>query len=1438
MVRSFFATLAWILVGAAALVASVVGHLHTDRAREVARDHALDLVNAGLVGRIEVGRVARLGPRHIRLEDVRVRDPQGRVVIEAATVAARPDLWSILRGVIRIEDVRIVDGSIRLHSTPDGDLSLVRAFDPAEPSEDTEMPGPTVVVDGFRAEGMALHTSMAPVGLRAIALRADVRVEDGHTFLRVPEGRATVVHEGKEVARLASLRGDLRTPPGAESELQLELLSGGDRLALAGTTVLEPASGEPEGPSVDALLRLDPLSPATLRRAGLGDAAASLATDVRGSIAVRGSPQDLTARADLATDGGPVRLRARVTGMRHLEATVRTPGLALDRIVSDGPPMRVGGEARAEVVPLDEAPREVTIDATSVAVDDYRIPSLRLGAQVAEDHVRIRELAAPYLDGQLDVQGRVGFDGDADLAVRAHIPDLAQEPNLRRLAPGLGGALRTDLNLRYRQDPDPRIRAHGEVVLTGARIADVRASRLHVRGRVRGDPAEPRVDAEVTAAKLRMPDLDLGDVTVAARGGPRRYRIHLGVDAPGERNVRLDGRVRAAGGGYVLDADLLAVGVADQTWRGDIERLVFMPDRKVEVARLVLASGPQRLQVEGSYGLGPDPQVAASVMVQRMDLALLDAIPEVPDLPVEGQVDLMATAEGDADLPEIVVEGGWTDGRVDRVPIETGGLYALWNPREERVAVNASIRTPGSGGPLAVELDATYEDTKAEARLHAWGEEGDLAVVAAEANVDLMALLREPDALADRMLQAPWEIHARIPPQRLDRLPAPLASATDLPASAWVTAHLVGRPGRPIRADLDGALTWLEPVAQAGLDADRCTGDAEPRLTLEGRLRNGRAETRVRGYLHGTEVLRAEARAPVAVDAWIEEGLPAAPPPVDARVRLVEADLQAVPEVCRYASGELSAQLDATGLFTAEPAAELAAHSADVVAMDAPPMRLDLQATAGTEHLRADLSLDAQRGDEGARVKAVVPIHWGDQHPIPALRDGAPLRADVDLHRTPLGPLLAPVPGVGYASGVVDGRVVVRGAGRDVRFDGGIRLEDVTVSLLESGNRLEEVRGRLAFEGQTIRMDGLRAHDRGGTVVLDGRLAMEGLVPRRGEVQIEASQFPVRRAGLVIARVGTRTRADLRLGDEAGRARVVIDEMRVELEGLDVPQVQSLEDHPDVVLAGREMEATETGEDAAVEDPYELLIDVRTANPMWVRRPDMAAQLEARLQVRSAEQTTISGRVKLIRGWFELVGKRFDLEEGHIEFTGGAEVDPVVELAATYDLGGGEELMIQISGNVSDPQLSFSSTSGDVTTMSEAVALLLGGREGGAGEQGLASQAASVVSGITAGILTTTLRRELGDVFPVISVEAGDQTGTGTVRAGIDADQLIPDFLDDVIEGAYVEGFVTSGGDSTQAQGDGTSGGFLVEFRFPRDITGTVTFEPPQAWSADVMWEP
>jgi translocation and assembly module TamB len=469
----------------------------------------------------------------------------------------------------------------------------------------------------------------------------------------------------------------------------------------------------------------------------------------------------------------------------------------------------------------------------------------------------------------------------------------------------------------------------------------------------------------------------------------------------------------------------------------------------------------------------------------------------------------------------------------------------------------------------------------------------------------------------------------------------------------------------------------------------------------------------------------------------------------------------------------------------------------------------------------------------------------GEDGLTPALRD-EPWSARLRLDRTPAEPVLALLPWVRQPDGGLDGTVTVRGRGTDIVADGEIALRDVSFIVTDPVFRVERLNGAIGFERGAVVLRDLGMRDRDGTVSVDGRLGLEGLYPRDFRLAIVADGMPLRNEGVVFAFADANIDVEGHLSDEEREVRATFDDFSIELPQELGHSVQGLGQHPDVIYEdqpGFFPEATATG-DALVPDeaddpaiPTRVIVDA--TQPFWIRRDDFSIQLTADLRIDSDDRgARITGLVQVKRGFINLVGRSFDFEDGEIVFDGGRRVDPTLDLSAIHTLESRETVTVNISGRLSNPTINFTTTVPGAETEAEIIALLVSGRGGSAMQA--KDQAVSVLGGMAASFISSMTRRTAGAYIPRLSIES--TSNSTRVRAGISADALIPEFLDEIVESAYVEGFVgqregttTAGGDTTSS---GATGGFLIELYWPRSIVTTGTYEQPVNWSLDLTWEP
>jgi autotransporter translocation and assembly factor TamB len=170
---------------------------------------------------------------------------------------------------------------------------------------------------------------------------------------------------------------------------------------------------------------------------------------------------------------------------------------------------------------------------------------------------------------------------------------------------------------------------------------------------------------------------------------------------------------------------------------------------------------------------------------------------------------------------------------------------------------------------------------------------------------------------------------------------------------------------------------------------------------------------------------------------------------------------------------------------------------------------------------------------------------------------------------------------------------------------------------------------------------------------------------------------------------------------------------------------------------------------------------------VWIQGPGTAIELSGDLTVSKDRQEpfVLSGTITTVRGFASVYGKKFDLENGEITFTGSQEINPILNVTVTREVSD-YDITVQVTGKAQEPTIVFSST--PELPQADILSLLLIGkttdRLTSSESNSLSNQTRQIAGDVIAGQLEKTLGKSLG--LDTIEVTAGDQTGAGSVKVG------------------------------------------------------------------------
>jgi len=1033
---------------------------------------------------------------------------------------------------------------------------------------------------------------------------------------------------------------------------------------------------------------------------------------------------------DLRVDGGRVAVALEdVDPPRRLGATdvvVRAAAVADGR-----------GEA-VRVRALRFTPRGVAIQPvaattrlTHEAGAGVRVTTLRI------DSGRSRVAGVGDVDPGRALRGRFALGPLAAADVRALLPRVALATDVRATA-----------------------HAHGPWrAIAGVAHAHLgRGGRVATRGTIDAGAPVPAFAGHARFARLD-PAAILARLPVASAGG------RLAVAATGTiGRPRLDYRLRLAPS-RIAGRDVPRI-VAAGRGRGGVHRIAALATGAAGTAR-----------VRSRVALGPPVDYRAAL---RFDVAHVEAV--VPGLPgrIAGHARLSGRGTSAAER-RATVSARVTDGMLRGVRVANAALDAELAGDVLRVG-RATVDTAAAHGEATATLDvaARRADASLTARV-------DLARAGGGGSAELAATARGPlDAVAiDATLTSDGLVDRDVSVRSVRAVVAGRGIGGTAPAA---TAHVDAAAlrfgtGSEYATRADGA--WQ----RAGAD-DRLTASVDAAAPDGARQALELAATRAGGRTTG-ELRRVALTVPTG-DVW----------QLAAPTRFTVDDAVGVDRLA-LASGAQQATLtgrigirgasDATARVervALEPVCALLATHACTGALSA---TVRLGGTAAAPVLDVDAHADPLRvraveyaaamaihyADATARidgtirqptagtlaVTGTVPVDlaWaGTRRDLRAAPVALAVRADgLDLA---IVPVVAPRV-VREASGRLDVDVRVSGSRAAPRPAGTATIAAGSVQLAATGVAWEDLNARVVADGGRITLEAL--HARGGDGTLDARGT--ALVQGDGTMPIDVTAdldrfFAVHQQAYEAALSGhLAIRGALGAPDVTGALEV--DRAIVRPAGLPGARAPARPDPTITVVGEPETEPARTDAAAAGDAPELVRCDlrVRIVRNAWIRRNDANIELGGDLHVvkASAEAVRVTGQIELLRGWYEFQGRRFDLEQGTITFTGAAPTKPVLDVTAIRQTPE-YRITVRVTGAIDKPKLDL--TSEPPLEKADILAVLLFGKpasELGKGQSAaLQQQALQLAAGYVMPELRTSVMNALGvDTLDV-------QLPEGTVEPG------------------------------------------------------------------------
>lgn len=1213
-------------------------------------------------------------------------------------------------------------------------------------------------------------------------------------FGAAPAGNISFVLDGR-LARLEPLEGQLDlgargtlTVPGTPRArpFTLDLEAAADGAALGATLRLEGLGAKIRGDLRGRTSTRTPVIDAAefTVRVGELDAVALGLTDLSGSlgatVTAHGPIDDLTVSVDL---------RARRLGL----ATVRTQRLDVSARLQ-GVPSRITGQASIDIAALEAGEilvgdARIAVRATDAGqkaegkisvtrgdfVQDLRA-SLRMTREAHHTWIFVPMLTAETPSARWRLEdARVHLTPKGDIEVHRLVLqsnkgivslDAELHPDLLG-GPGFVKATIEDLHLAsVRRDFGqswPVISglasATVDVRLGPAPKADVRVEVDDLRypglaGSVRGR-IELKLDKSVATASIAVTGVDLGRFRLDAElktpaqaldpeawvgfTGQGLRRLEVRADAlalagleplirAGFLGGKVDLRITSAQDLTALDLQLDARDVRHREVPGPLTlTLTTAVDGESTVVTGALGIADHALagmMVRIEAGLGAwirNPQRTAETSDAQLEVALdgfpvalmEDFAPEPPGVTVAPRKPVLS-GEITASAQLARKSGAYT-GHVQAEALEL--RWAEGAPKitatvavslsDSRVELNGGLHGAGVGGLTLAGRGRTPRDLT---DVKAWNALGTRALEALTLQTDALDLAAL-DRMSDRRLALRGTVTTRLE----------VAAALER-IDAYVKLSDFGK--RDSKTETDGVIVVQARPGSSRLDLGLFQG--------------------------GKQVLSATASVPLGPRDFLAGQVDLAHLPLDARVSMSELPLAALAEAAELSvpmGGTLTGTIAVSGTASDYRVGVFIDASRATVKKQAFD-RFVMNATLDPRRIRARAQAKEKRAPGRLDLDATVDLTTGGT--IDAALRAERFRLDF------LSAFFQRQGSIGGVAGVLDADVRFSGTPEAPSTAGDLRVYDFSMVMASPVPPLEHTQIHVRFDEQDVNLTA-EGRSGDGSLEITAHAKLQTLTTLIADLRLTTDEIPVvlgPRQALIDALVMVRAEVQ----EEKTTIDVSIESAKVDIPNASGEAYKMVQAMPELVYVDEQRRRLITGTSTAAEPPPALALTIETKKDIPIRGSEITATARVDLEI---DGNATSGQVSVSDGWVTLFGKRWQINQAHVNLLGTDE--PQLQVEISRDLGSAVAI-VRVRGTPAKPELELTSDP-PIFDKAQVLTFVLGA-EPGSGDEAVALEDRAAAAAV--GALVGSLRSKLEDVLPIdtLEIELGDGAAVSRLAVG------------------------------------------------------------------------
>lgn len=357
--------------------------------------------------------------------------------------------------------------------------------------------------------------------------------------------------------------------------------------------------------------------------------------------------------------------------------------------------------------------------------------------------------------------------------------------------------------------------------------------------------------------------------------------------------------------------------------------------------------------------------------------------------------------------------------------------------------------------------------------------------------------------------------------------------------------------------------------------------------------------------------------------------------------------------------------------------------------------------------------------------------------------------------------------------------------------EGGFVIQDARVKSDALGVTYKKIKLDAAFSNERITLNTLKLHSGEGYLQASGHAGIDLLDQKLKnlDLQVAARDFKAISTGRGEAII----RSNLKLSGPYNNARIdgQLTILRSTINAdLILAKTRMKSDNPNPPLLIQAMKDTLHPDSAATTDNGDTInlkknifynnlsgtFQVQVPGNTWIKGKDMNFELKGQLRaVKEGTQFDLFGDLNVNRGYYKVYGKRFSFDKGNLTFTGGREINPVVDFEVTYSFRDEDRklrhLTLHLTGKALNPDIRFTMDNTPIEEK-EAVAYILFGRRLGnltnqqttTVEQSTMNLTKDIALGQISNLLKDALQSSLQ--LDVVEISGGDSWRSGKVTVG------------------------------------------------------------------------